>query len=98
MFSPAGLEQIAVRTGWSVVERMNVGDTVASDPSSPDHDERMFMLLCSSILAQVRSSTELAGFLEYKDAFLDAHPFDLQGIEQSLGPMNAGKAGGGVVD
>jgi hypothetical protein len=28
-----------------VVERMSVGDVVASDPSSPDHDERVFMLL-----------------------------------------------------
>jgi hypothetical protein len=45
MFSPAGLERIVARAGWNVLERYNVGDVVASDPSSPEHDERMFMLL-----------------------------------------------------
>ena len=47
MFSPAGLERIVDRAGWSVLEQASVGDVVASDPSSPDHDERMFMLLRS---------------------------------------------------
>jgi tRNA (mo5U34)-methyltransferase len=45
MFSPVGLDRIVARAGWTVVERMSVGDVVASDPSSPDHDERVFMLL-----------------------------------------------------
>lgn len=47
MFSPTGLERVVDRAGWTVVDRMNVGDVVASDPSSPEHDERMFMLLRS---------------------------------------------------
>lgn len=48
MFSPAGVERIVSRAGWSVLERLNVGDTIASDPSSPEHDERMFVLLRSA--------------------------------------------------
>jgi hypothetical protein len=47
MFSPVGLERIVVRAGWVVLERHSAGDVIASDPSSPDHDERMFMLLRS---------------------------------------------------
>jgi hypothetical protein len=45
MFSPAGLERIVNRAGWSVLEQHSAGDLTASDPSSPEHDERMFMLL-----------------------------------------------------
>jgi tRNA (mo5U34)-methyltransferase len=45
MFSPAGLERVVARTGWTVLERHSAGDVDGSDPSSPEHDERMFMLL-----------------------------------------------------
>lgn len=48
IFSPAGLERVVERAGWSVLERLNVGDVERSNPSSPDHDERMFMLLRST--------------------------------------------------
>jgi tRNA (mo5U34)-methyltransferase len=47
IFSPAGLERLVQRAGWTIVDRLNVGDTVASDPSATDHDERMFLLLRS---------------------------------------------------
>ncbi|MGO9972055.1 MAG: hypothetical protein ACLP01_04445 [Solirubrobacteraceae bacterium] len=47
MFSPAGLERIVARAGWTVLERYNAGDVIGSDPSSWEHDERMFMLLRS---------------------------------------------------
>jgi tRNA (mo5U34)-methyltransferase len=47
MFSPAGLDRLVSRTGWVPLDRYSSGDVVASDPSSPDHDERMFMLLRS---------------------------------------------------
>lgn len=45
IFSMPGLLRLADRTGWQVVERISVGDTRRSDPSSPDHDERAFLLL-----------------------------------------------------
>ena len=48
MFSPAGLERLVQRAGWSILDKLNVGDTVESDPSSAEHDERMFMLLASA--------------------------------------------------
>ncbi|MGA9876176.1 MAG: methyltransferase domain-containing protein [Solirubrobacteraceae bacterium] len=51
MFSPSGLERIVERAGWSILERMNVGDTENSDPSSSEHDERMFMLLRSTTIS-----------------------------------------------
>jgi tRNA (mo5U34)-methyltransferase len=52
MFSPTGLERIVERAGWSVVERTSMGDVVASDPSSAEHDERMLLLLRSARLDQ----------------------------------------------
>jgi hypothetical protein len=48
MFSPTGLDRVVARAGWVVLERYSAGDRFASDPSSPDHDERMYMLLRSS--------------------------------------------------
>jgi hypothetical protein len=49
MFSPTGLERLVTRSGWSVLERSSIGDTEASDPSSAEHDERMFLLLRSDL-------------------------------------------------
>ncbi len=48
IFSPAGLERLAQRAGWTIMEKLNVGNTDASDPSAPENDERMFMLLRST--------------------------------------------------
>jgi hypothetical protein len=48
IFSPAGLERLVRRAGWTILERANVGDTETSDPSSADRDERMFLLLRST--------------------------------------------------
>ena len=50
VFSHAGLDRLAERTGWDVLARMYVGDVDASDPASADHDERAFMLLRSQRL------------------------------------------------
>ena len=52
MFSPDGLERLVDRAGWRVLERFSVGDVVRSDPASPDHDERMFMLMSSKVLSE----------------------------------------------
>jgi hypothetical protein len=48
ILSPVGLERLVERAGWTILERTNVGDTVDSDPSAPEHDERMFLLLHSA--------------------------------------------------
>ncbi|HEY2180655.1 MAG TPA: methyltransferase domain-containing protein [Solirubrobacteraceae bacterium] len=45
IFSPAGLLRLVARAGWEVIERANIGATSDSDPSTPDRDERMFLLL-----------------------------------------------------
>jgi 2-polyprenyl-3-methyl-5-hydroxy-6-metoxy-1,4-benzoquinol methylase len=49
IFSPAGLERIVSRTGWTVLERYNVGATRASNPVAGDRDERAFLLLRSNL-------------------------------------------------
>jgi tRNA (mo5U34)-methyltransferase len=48
MFSPAGLDRLVRRAGWTVVDQLSVGDVEQSDPSSPEHDERRFLLLRST--------------------------------------------------
>lgn len=45
IFSAPGLIRLAERTGWNVRATYRVGDTRKSDPSSADHDERMFLAL-----------------------------------------------------
>ena len=47
IFSETGLMRLFDRTGWDVLSTRNVGDTLASDPARPDHDERCFALLAS---------------------------------------------------
>ncbi len=49
MLSPAGLERLVQRAGWRILDKLNVGDTTESDPSSAEHDERMFLLLASIV-------------------------------------------------
>lgn len=45
IFSRAGLVRLVQRCGFRVLASHCVGDTKTSNPSDPDHDERMFMLL-----------------------------------------------------
>jgi hypothetical protein len=47
IFSRPGLRRLVDRAGWNIEDEESVGDTRASDPASPDHDERVFMLLRS---------------------------------------------------
>lgn len=48
MFSPAGLDQIVERAGWTVLDDASFGDAEGSDPASAEHDERRFLLLRST--------------------------------------------------
>src|SRR5262249_36994387 len=45
--SEAGLRRLLSRTGWDVRAWVTLGDTVRSNPSSNDHDERAFCLIRS---------------------------------------------------
>jgi tRNA (mo5U34)-methyltransferase len=47
VFSETGLRRILSRAGWDIEAYMSIGDTVHSDPSSPEGDERAFCLLRS---------------------------------------------------
>jgi tRNA (mo5U34)-methyltransferase len=49
ILSPKGLERLVERTGWSILERVNVGNVIESDPATPENDERMLMLLRSTV-------------------------------------------------
>jgi 2-polyprenyl-3-methyl-5-hydroxy-6-metoxy-1,4-benzoquinol methylase len=51
IFSMPGLLRLVDRCGWTVVAQRTVGDTVGSDPSGHDHDERAFLLLESRSVA-----------------------------------------------
>jgi tRNA (mo5U34)-methyltransferase len=52
ILSPAGLERLVERAGWRILERTNAGNTVGSDPATPENDERMFLLLQSKAAEQ----------------------------------------------
>ncbi len=47
ILSPTGLERLVTRAGWRILDRANVGNTEASDPATPENDERIFLLLGS---------------------------------------------------
>lgn len=49
IFSMPGLIRLVERCGWRVCAQRTVGDTRKSDPSSPEHDERAFLLLESAV-------------------------------------------------
>src|SRR5690625_539147 len=45
IFSAPGLIRLVERAGWNIRANYRVGDTKRSDPSSQEHDERMFLYL-----------------------------------------------------
>ncbi len=47
IFSDAGLRRILKRTGWTILDYMNVGNTTDSDPATARGDERVFCLVKS---------------------------------------------------
>jgi tRNA (mo5U34)-methyltransferase len=47
MFTAAGVERLAHRTGWDVLESKSFGDLEQSNPQDAAHDERYFALLKS---------------------------------------------------
>lgn len=47
IFSEAGLRRLFERTGWDVCDYLSVGNTVDSDPASPEGDERAFCMVKS---------------------------------------------------
>lgn len=51
IMSPQGLARLVERSGWNILDKTSKGNVSASDPSSPEHDERIFMLLESSIVS-----------------------------------------------
>ncbi|NJR44094.1 hypothetical protein HC761_01150 [bacterium] len=50
IFSDAGLRRIFQRSGWDVLDYIQVGDTAASNPMDNAHDERAFALLRSRVI------------------------------------------------
>lgn len=47
IFSVTGLRRLLDRSGWDVLDFVTLGETIDSDPSSPDRDERAFCLIRS---------------------------------------------------
>ncbi len=51
IFTHEGLTRILKRTGWDILDRMSVGNTVTSEPSSAAGDERTFILAKSRVVS-----------------------------------------------
>jgi tRNA (mo5U34)-methyltransferase len=49
IFSDAGLRRILKRTGWEILDYINVGNTSDSDPATAEGDERAFCLVKSRL-------------------------------------------------
>ena len=56
VFTTAGLRRLLDRTGWDVLDYTTVGNTLNSDPSSPEGDERAFCYLQSRHSTGARKS------------------------------------------
>jgi hypothetical protein len=48
IFSESGLQRILTRTGWRILEYTTIGNTINSDPTSQEGDERVFSMLEST--------------------------------------------------
>ena len=48
IFSQSALNRLVSRAGWSILYSKSVGDTISSNPSDQDKDERCFMILRSN--------------------------------------------------
>jgi 2-polyprenyl-3-methyl-5-hydroxy-6-metoxy-1,4-benzoquinol methylase len=59
MFSPAGLRRLCDRANWDVYDIGFLGNTVSSDPVSPEGDERAFCLLRSRLIRSFDPAVEL---------------------------------------
>ncbi|MGA7409819.1 MAG: methyltransferase domain-containing protein [Bryobacteraceae bacterium] len=51
IFSPAGLQRIAKRSGWRIIDQLTVGCTDAPNPTDLDKDARMFLFMRSQRLS-----------------------------------------------
>jgi hypothetical protein len=49
IFSETGLRRILARSGWEVRDWLTLGNTAASDPATPEGDERAFLLAESRV-------------------------------------------------
>jgi len=52
VFSDTGFKRILFRTGWEICDYMTTGNTVNSDPATPEGDERAFCLVKSVLLRE----------------------------------------------
>ena len=64
IFSPAGLEMIAKRSGWRILDRLTVGCTKSPNPTDLDKDARMFVFMRSQRLSAPASIRLLEGWTD----------------------------------
>jgi hypothetical protein len=53
IFSHLGLNRIIERSGWEILDIKYLGNTIHSNPSSPENDERAFVLMKSKYLTEL---------------------------------------------
>ncbi len=64
IFSPAGLERIAKRSGWRIIDKLTVGCKDASNPTDLDKDARAFLFMRSERLSAPATVRLLNGWTE----------------------------------
>jgi hypothetical protein len=64
IFSPAGLERLAKRSGWRIIDRLIVGCTESSNPTDLDKDARMFVFMRSQLLSAPATIRLLDGWTD----------------------------------
>jgi tRNA (mo5U34)-methyltransferase len=64
IFSPAGLERLAKRCGWRIIDRLRAGCTEYSNPTDQDKDARMFVFMQSQRLSAPATIRLLDGWTD----------------------------------
>lgn len=64
IFSPAGLERLAKRSGWRIIDRLMGGCTESSNPTDLDKDARMFVFMRSQFLSAPATIRLLDGWAD----------------------------------
>lgn len=62
--SPTGLERLAKRSGWRIIDRLRVGCAEGSNPTDLDKDARMFVFMRSQFLSAPATVRLLDGWTD----------------------------------
>ena len=64
IFSPAGLDRLAKRSGWRIIDRLRLGCSQGANPADLDKDARIFLFMRSERLSAPATVRLLDGWTE----------------------------------